>query len=302
MRKHSFKEWMIAVRAWSFPASIMPVIVTVAYLYWEYRTAGGPADGFTLWPGLAALALMVILHAAGNTWSDWFDFRKGVDAKDTFGATSLTSGMFTPKEIMAIAIALIAVSLAGGIALTVYSGIPLLWIGLAGLACLLIYPFLKYRAAGDLAIFLSFGILPALGTQFVCTGEISADILWPAIPVTLITVAILHANNSRDTQTDIRVHIRTIPITFGSKTARAIYYTEILLPFPWIIACTVTGIFPWWSLLSLIALVPAIKGIRTMASSKKDLSLIGSLDVITAQLQTVFSLLVSISFLIAVWL
>ena len=34
MKKHSLKDWMIAVRPWSFPASSMPVVVTLAYLYW----------------------------------------------------------------------------------------------------------------------------------------------------------------------------------------------------------------------------------------------------------------------------
>lgn len=34
MKKHSFKDWMIAVRPWSFPASAMPVVVTLAYLFW----------------------------------------------------------------------------------------------------------------------------------------------------------------------------------------------------------------------------------------------------------------------------
>lgn len=31
--KHSFKDWMIAVRPWSFPASAMPVAVTLGYLF-----------------------------------------------------------------------------------------------------------------------------------------------------------------------------------------------------------------------------------------------------------------------------
>lgn len=96
---------MTAVRAWSFPASAMPVTVMTGYEYWRYCT--GAAGDFRLWPAIAALALMVVLHAAGNTWSDWFDFRKGVDAKDTFGATSLTSGMFTPREIMLISIVIL---------------------------------------------------------------------------------------------------------------------------------------------------------------------------------------------------
>ena len=99
---------------------------------------GNSGTGPELWTAIAALVLMVLLHAAGNTWSDWFDFRKGVDAKDTFGATSLTSGMFTPREIMVISIVIITACILGGIALVIAAGLPLLWIGLGGLACLLL--------------------------------------------------------------------------------------------------------------------------------------------------------------------
>lgn len=303
MGKHTFKEWMIAVRAWSFPASAMPVIVSTAYVYWKFRNGAGAVGGFVLWPAIAALALMVLLHAAGNTWSDWFDFRKGVDAKDTFGATSLTSGMFTPREIMVISIVIITACILGGIALVIAAGLPLLWIGLGGLACLLVYPFMKYHAAGDLAIFLAFGILPAFGTEYATTGTLSPDMLWPAIPVSLITVAILHANNTRDTATDIRSRIRTVPIAFGPRTARAIYYIEILLPFLWTAVCALTGLLPWWSLISLIATIPATKAIRIMAGSRTaGLETVRALDAMTAQLQTVFSLLLAASFLLAAFL
>ncbi len=291
---------MIAVRAWSFPASAMPVIVSTAYVYWKFRNGAGAVDGFVLWPAIAALVLMVLLHAAGNTWSDWFDFRKGVDAKDTFGATSLTSGMFTPREIMVISIVIITACILGGIALVIAAGLPLLWIGLGGLACLLVYPFMKYHAAGDLAIFLAFGILPAFGTEYATTGSLSPDMLWPAIPVSLITVAILHANNTRDTAPDIRSQIRTIPITFGVKAARIIYYMEIAVPFIWIAVCPAVGRLPWWSLIALIAVIPAVKAIRVMAGSRTaGLSTVRTLDAMTARLQAVFSLLLTISLVIA---
>lgn len=297
MGKHSFKEWMTAVRAWSFPASAMPVTVMLAYSYLQYRT--GAAECFRLWPGLAALVLMVLLHAAGNTWSDWFDFRKGVDAPDTFGATSMTGGLFTPREIMTVSTAIIAVAVLGGIALVLYAGLPLLWIGLGGVACLLAYPFMKYHAAGDLAIFLAFGILPAFGTGYATTGAMTPDVIWPAIPVSLITVAILHANNMRDTVTDMRSDIRTIPITLGEKASGIIYHTEILLPFLWTAVCSATGLLPLWSLLVLIALIPAVKAIKVMAGSRTaGQETLRSLDAMTAQLQTVFSLLLSLSFIL----
>ncbi|MBO8481509.1 MAG: prenyltransferase, partial [Muribaculum sp.] len=39
MEKHTFKEWMIAVRPWSFPASAMPVAVTLGYVLANHQQA-----------------------------------------------------------------------------------------------------------------------------------------------------------------------------------------------------------------------------------------------------------------------
>ena len=78
---------MLAVRPWSFPASAMPIIVTLTYLLWS----GAEVDWLK---GIWVLLTMIAFHAAGNTWSDYFDFKKGVDRDDTYGAKSLTTGMF----------------------------------------------------------------------------------------------------------------------------------------------------------------------------------------------------------------
>ena len=99
-------------------------------------------------------------------------------------------------------------------------------------------------------------------------------------------MAILHANNTRDTATDIRSRIRTVPIAFGPRTARAV--------------CALTGLLPWWSLISLIATIPATKAIRIMAGSRTaGLETVRALGAMTAQLQTVFSLLLAASFLLS---
>ena len=120
MKKHSFKDWMIAVRPWSFPASSMPVVVTLAYLYWMRQDIN--------WVnGLWALLNIIVFHAAGNTWSDYFDYKHKVDAKDTFGAKTLTDEMFTPREIYRLSMALLAVAFVAGIGLLWRTGLPLLY-------------------------------------------------------------------------------------------------------------------------------------------------------------------------------
>jgi len=116
-------------------------------------------------------------------------------------------------------------------------------------------------------------------------------------------VAILHANNTRDTETDRRAHIRTLAMDIGQKASRAIYYAEILVPFIWTAACTAVGIFPVWCLLVLPAAVPAVLNLKAMKGSRTEgPGAIGSLDEMTAKLQMTFSLLFTISFVLAYFL
>ena len=291
-RKHTLKEWLIAVRPWSFPASVMP-LVTLFYLFW---TGHDVRWGYGIW----ALADMILFHCAGNTWSDWFDFRKHVDAADTFGAKTITSGMFTPREIRNLSFSLLLVAVAGGVALMFVTGLPLLWIGLAGLVCALLYPPLKYMAAGDFVILMAFGILPSIGTSFVAVGEVEWGVLWAAIPVGLITVAILHINNLRDVATDRRAHISTFAMRLGGKASVLVYDFEIIFPFFWVFACALGRIFPWMSLLVFLAAFPALLNVRTVIRYRSEgMSAISGLDEDTARLQMIFSLIFSLSFFLA---
>lgn len=291
--KHSFKEWMIAVRPWSFPASAMPVLVTLAFLnYAGYE--------MNWWYGVWALLNIVVFHAAGNTWSDYFDYKKGVDREDTFGAKTLTDGMFTPKEIYSLSLGLLTVALLGGIGLMLCTGLPLLYVGIGGMLCTLLYPMLKFNALGDADIFCAYAILPMLGTSFVATGAFHYEVLWNAIPVGLITVGILHANNTRDMQHDKRANIKTFAMLMGNKASAYAYCFEMVFPFVWVIGCIVAGVLPYYSLLVLVALMPALKN-ASMAIKflKEGMTAIANLDEMTAKLQLIFSLLLTISLFVA---
>ena len=292
MKKHSLKDWLIAVRPWSFPASAMPVIVTLAYLYWAY--------GVIDWKnGVLALVGIIIFHASGNAWSDYFDFERGVDRADTFGVKTLTSGQFMPLEIRNLAIGLMVPAVAIGLWLVVRTGLPLLWVGVCGAICSVLYPWLKYRAFGDFVIFVAYAILPTLGISYITVGKFLPDLLLIIVPVGLITVAILHANNTRDIETDVRAKISTLAMKLGKKTDVLLYIFEVIFPFLWIVGCVVLGYFPWWSLLTMLGLLPAIANARAMLRLPKEgISAISNLDEKTAKLQLLFSLLFTVTFLI----
>jgi 1,4-dihydroxy-2-naphthoate octaprenyltransferase len=293
MKKHTFKEWIIAVRPWSFPASAMPIIVTLAYLFWT-----GAEINWLL--GLWTLVGMVLFHCTGNVWSDYFDFKKKVDAEDTFGAKTMTTGMFKPEEIRNLAIGFLVVSVACGLGLLAVTGLPLLWIGLAGVACTLLYPVLKYNALGDFDIVTAFAFLPTLGTSYVATGAIDWNVLFVALPVGLITDGILHSNNSRDVMTDRRAGITTMAMSMGPEKSVWLFGFEMLFPFVWVGLCSIFGFMPLATVIVFMTLPVAIACAQTMKKSVEGgMHMIADLDVRTANLQLMFSLLLTVAFVVA---
>ena len=293
MKKHTFGQWVFAVRPWSFPASAMPIIVTLAYLFWK-----GAEINWLL--GIWTLVNMILFHIAGNVWSDYHDFRKGVDRDDTFGAKTLTTGMFRPEEIRNLAIGVLVVSIAGGLGLVALTGLPLLWIGIAGAALTMLYPVLKYNALGDLDILLTFAFLPTLGTAYVTTGVIDWSVLWIALPVGLITDGILHSNNTRDMIPDKRAEIKTMAMGLGAKASAWLYAFEVVFPFVWIGVCSMVGIMPFYTVFIFLTIPVALGCANTMVkASKCGSDIIADLDVRTANLQLMFSLILTLTLVVS---
>jgi len=292
-RKRTWKDWLAATRPWSFPASAIPVIVTLAYLHWQ------GADihwGYGIW----ALLNIVVFHAVGNTWNDVLDYRYGVDTPYTYGSQTITSGLFTVKEIRGLALGLLVVAVAGGLGLTICTGWTLLWIGAAGTVCALLYPYLKYRALGDVAIAVTYAWLPMWGTAFVATGSIHPETWVLAVPVGMITLAILHANNTRDAATDAGSHITTLAMKLGHRHSVRLYLFWVICPFVFLPACVATGLLPAWSLLPMATLPLAVANARMMRKSAAgNTSGIARLDERTAQLQLLFGVLLALSFVVA---
>ena len=295
-KKHGFKAWLLATRPWSFPASAMPVLATLAYLFWH----GHEINWLT---GVWALLNIIVFHAAGNTWSDYYDYKRGVDREDAIGGMSIVSGEFQACEIKRLAWILLVIAVVAGIGLMLVSGLPVLYFGLAGCALIVLYPWLKYHALGDLDIFLTYSVLPILGTSYVATGTLNYETLWLMLPIGLITVGILHVNNTRDIEQDSRAGIKTFAMLVGKRVSVVLYIAELMLPFVCVLVAAIYGAMPWWSLVVLVALKPAIDNCRAMLKLPAEgmKALIG-VDEKTAQLQLMFSLLLSLSLFITAML
>lgn len=271
----------------------MPVLVTIA---WLWSQGFDVHWGFALW----ALINIIFVHAAGNVWSDIADYQSGVDAADTYGVRLLVDGQFTTDEFRRLSLSLNAIAIVGGLLLVCLTGLTLLYIGLAGILLSLLYPRLKYAALGDVVIILCYSFLPMTGTSFVVSGAIHWEVLWLAVPVGLITVGILHANNVRDIETDQRAGIHTFPLLTGRRFGAWLYAFEVLLPFLWLVALMVFRLEPWWLGTAFLAMPVAVKNARTMlAYEQGGKESYARLDERTAQLQLMFSLLLIVGLVLA---
>ena len=293
-QKHTFKEWLIATRPWSFTASALTVLTALVYLWW--------LTGAVNWTnGVLAIVGIILFHAAGNTWSDYHDYQSGVDTVEgAYAVQTLAGGFFAPKQVRNLSLGLLVVAAAVGIWLLVKTGLPLLWIGLGGVICTVGYPALKYRALGDLTILMAYGFLPAIGTSFVATGMVDWRVLWVALPVALIVDSILHANNTRDMESDRRAKAFTMAQGMGLRASAALYVFEVLFPFVWVVVLIPFGIFPYTSLILIVIMRVAMQNSRLMREFKDtgEIEKIAMLDQRSAQLQLLFCLTTIASLLI----
>lgn len=296
--KHSLKDWFFTTRPWSFPASAMPVLASFAYMTWVCSLYGMSVDWVN---GLLAIVGIVFFHASGNMMSDIRDFKKGVDKG--LNHMPLVNGSFTTKEYMGLSSVLFIIGCLIGFYIMSRCGWPLLYAAVYGAFFTLTYATFKYFALGDLVIFLSYAVIPILGTTYATLSEYYYPALVLALPIGLITVAILHVNNTRDIKSDREAGIRTIAMLIGRNASLKLYAFEVLLPFLLILATVFCGWLPWYSLATFLALPKAWQCARTVLNVKKTgLEPIAMFDAATSQLQLIFSLLLAASLFVAAFI
>jgi len=285
------KNWILAAHPWSFPASASPSLVTISFIFYLYKT--GVVTQINWTNAILAFLGAIIFHMAGNLIGDYQDVKSGVDGKEKTGPIRLiVLGVFKPKTILWYGYTVLFIGILMGAYLIQYSGLPLLFIGLTGIIIAMFYYKFKYIALGDIVIFLSFGLLLALGTAFVMTGQLIWSSLLVITPTGLLVVAILHANNTRDMILDKEAGIKTQAMKLGLEGSQIIYQTILLAAYLIVAIAVSLNILHPLSFLVLLSLPMALKNIHLMKmATMRDLGIIRFLDVKTAQLVLVFSLL-----------
>lgn len=271
--------------------------------------------GYQFKPLLFILAFfgMLILHSGANILSDIFDYRKGLDKFPSPVSGGVVRGYITIREAWIASVSMLIAGTLIGLYLAYVTGPWLLVIGFVGLFIGTFYTSesrinMKYHGLGDLAVFLNFGVLGSLGAYYVQSSTLSwIPAVW-AVPMSLLVIAILHANNWRDIQSDKTGKIITIAALLGDKISLRYYGILIYGPFVLVLLLIMVphlffpnlAAMPYTFLITIAALPLAFKLWKKALNRKdpsKPLDFI-ALDGATAQLNLLFGSLCTLALIL----
>ncbi len=281
--------WILASRPRTLPAAIAPVLVGTALAASE--------DEFHALPFAAALVGSIFIQIGTNLSNDYSDARRGADTEDRLGPVRVTAGgLMPPRHVLVGTYIAFSIAVAAGLYLAAVAGWELLLVGVASILAGVLYtggprPY-GYEGLGELFVFVFFGIVAVVGSYYVQTEELRWEAFALAVPVGLLSSAILVVNNVRDIDTDRRAGKRTLAVKLGRDRARQLFSAMVVLSFLAPVVTFAVGGLTAWLLISLIALPLAVPLIRTVSSHTDGPALNGALAG-TGRLLAVFSLLLA---------
>ncbi len=286
----SARAWVLAARPKTLPAAAIPVLVGTAVAFSQGALAMGPA--------LAALLGAALIQIGTNFANDYFDAKSGADNEDRLGPTrAVQAGLLSPGAVKVATFLTFALSALIGVYLIAVGGGPILIIGVASILSGLAYtggPFpLGYHGLGDLFVFVFFGLIAVTATHYVQALYWSPEALIAALPIGLLSTAILVVNNYRDLDTDKAAGKNTLAVRMGRPATRYYYVNLIAGAYAVPVVQVVTG-GSLWVLLPLLTLPLAVLTAREIW--RREGTALNPLLARTAGLLAIFGLLYALGF------
>ncbi|KAK9882975.1 hypothetical protein WA026_001191 [Henosepilachna vigintioctopunctata] len=250
-------SYVLALRPWSLSASLMPTLLgsTIAYKY----PSNADFNYFTL---LLTVFTVISVHGAGNVVNTYFDYVKGIDNRKSDDRI-LVDHILTKDEVVSLGAYLYFAGCVGFILLAVLSPAKMEHLALVyfgGLSSSFLYTGgigFKYIALGDVLILTIFGPISVLFAFMAQTGHAEWASMYYAIPLALNTEAILHSNNTRDSEADKKVGIVTLAIIIGHTASHVLYAFLLFTPYMMFMVASLK--YSKWFMLPLVTLPSAFK-------------------------------------------
>ncbi|MGW0043753.1 1,4-dihydroxy-2-naphthoate polyprenyltransferase [Rhodococcus sp. NPDC003348] len=266
----SVSEWIEGARPRTLPNAIAPVLVGTG--------AAASIDGAVWWKAVLAMVVSMALIIGVNFANDYSDGIRGTDDERVGPLRLVGSKLASPAAVKGAAFTCFGVAAVAGVTLSLVSA---WWLILVGAVCILgawyytggSKPY-GYSGFGEIAVFVFFGLVGVLGTQFVQAERVDWVGLVSAIAVGSFSSAVLVANNLRDIPTDTESGKLTLAVRLGDARTRTLHLALLAVPF--VVTLVLVARTPW-ALLGLLALPLAVKANAPVRSGGRGLALIPAL-------------------------
>ncbi len=225
------KNWIQAARLRTLPLSISGIIVGSAYAYYQ---------GFTDWR-IVVLALLTTLglQILSNYANDYGDGIKGTDVNRIGEKRLVAAGVVSASQMKKAVIITASITFILAVTLIYIAfgkenfALSLIFIllGIGSIGSAIKYTVgsnaYGYSGFGDLFVFIFFGLVSVIGSNFLFTHFIDWILFFPAIAIGLLSVAVLNLNNMRDIENDRIAGKNTLVVKMGLEKAKKYHYTLI---------------------------------------------------------------------------
>jgi 1,4-dihydroxy-2-naphthoate octaprenyltransferase len=256
----NWKLWIKGLRPKTLPASVAPVLVGAASAWRGLRQSTVCPDIYPVPRScitalniyhdavsrfaavlLACAMLALFLQIAVNFANDYSDGIRGTDASRSIDEAEggkperLVASGVRPVNVLAAAGVNAAIACIFGMGVVLLSEQYLLLP--VGAACLLAAWFYTggkhpygYMGLGELFVFLCFGCVATLGTQYALAGRVDLFGGIGALCTGLLSCVMLMVNNLRDVQDDAASGKRTLAVRLGRRRAEMLLFAVLAVP------------------------------------------------------------------------
>jgi 1,4-dihydroxy-2-naphthoate octaprenyltransferase len=222
--------WFSAARLRTLPLSVSGIFVG--------SFASFTDNNFNSSIFFLAIATTISYQVLSNFANDYGDGVKGTDINRVGPKRTVQSGLITSKEMKKIIIAtsIISFLLTISLVFTSFKNSPFYLLLFLILGLLAIIAAIKYTVGnnpygyigfGDLFVFIFFGLISVLGSNFLFTSKLNLSLLYPALTIGLLSVGVLNLNNMRDIQNDKLVGKKTMSARMGLDNSKFYHFLLI---------------------------------------------------------------------------
>lgn len=263
----SFAQWIEGARPRTLPNAVAPVLAGTGAAAWS-----GSA---VWWKALLALAVSLALIIGVNYANDYSDGIRGTDDVRSGPLRLVGSKLASPRAVLTAAVVSLGIGAVAGLVLAAFSAPWLIAVGAVCIAGAWLYTGGKkpygYLGLGEVAVFIFFGLVAVLGTQYTQALRVDWVGLVAAVAMGSLSSAVLVANNLRDIPTDTESGKITLAVRLGDARTRLLY--QLLVAVALVLPLVLIVATPWCAF-GLLAVVPAVRGLRPVRDGSTGAQLI----------------------------